>query len=114
MKDKIKYYIKEIVSFVVILTIFANVVSYYKSLDLNKDKLNISNITLIDNIKYKVKQDKPILIHFWATWCPTCKIEAGNIQTISEKYEVLTIAVNSKDDENIKNYLKKHNLGLKF
>ena len=85
MKNKLKHYIKEIFSFIIVLIVLANIVSYYKSLDLNKDKLPIENISL---------NNKPILIHFWATWCPICKVEAPNIQTISEHFEVLTIAVN--------------------
>ena len=103
MIDKLKYYIKEILSFIVVLTILANAISYHKSIDLNKNKLDIKDISL---------NGKPILIHFWSTWCPTCKIEASNIQTISEKYNVLTIAVNSSDD-NIKEYLKNNNLNFK-
>lgn len=102
---KLKHYIKEILSFILILTILANLISYYKAIDLNKNKLNIKNITL---------NEKPILIHFWATWCPTCKIEAANIQTISESFNVLTIAVNSGDDDNIKEYLNKNDLNFRF
>lgn len=102
---KLKHYIKEILSFILILTILANLISYYKAIDLNKNKLNIKNITL---------NEKPILIHFWSTWCPTCKIEAANIQTISESFNVLTIAVNSGDDDNIKEYLNKNDLNFRF
>ena len=104
MINKLKFYIKEILSFVVVLTILANIVSYYKASDLNKNKLDIKNITL---------NEKPILIHFWATWCPTCKIEASNIQTISENFNVLTIAVNSGENSDINKYLDKNNLDFK-
>jgi len=103
--DRLKFYSKEVLSFVVVLTILTNIVSYYKASDLNQNKLDIENISL---------NNKPILIHFWSTWCPTCKIEASNIQTISEHYNVLTIAVNSKDDKNIKKYLKENSLNFKF
>lgn len=113
MKTKLKKYIKEILSFIVILLIFSNALSYYRATSLNKEKLNISNITLIDNTQFKINNDKPTLVHFWATWCPTCKIEAPNIQSLSEDYEVLTIAVSSKEDENIQKYLKEHNLNFK-
>lgn len=105
MIDRLKFYSKEVLSFVVVLTILTNIVSYYKASDLNQNKLDIENISL---------NNKPILIHFWSTWCPTCKIEASNIQTISEHYNVLTIAVNSKDDKNIKKYLKENSLNFKF
>ncbi len=104
MKSKLKHYLKEIISFIVMLVIIANIVSFYKSMDLNKAKFDIKNISL---------DDKPILVHFWSTWCPTCKIEASNIQTISQSYNVLTIAVQSGNDTKIKKYLDDNNLDFK-
>ncbi len=104
MKSKIKHYFKEIISFIVMLTILLNAVSYYKSMDLNKINFDIENISL---------NNKPILVHFWATWCPVCDVEAQNIQAISKSYNVLTIAVNSGNDDKINKYLAKNNLDFK-
>lgn len=108
-----KKYIKEIVSFVIILTILANIVSYYKSTDLNKDTLDLTTIKLLDDTLYTLDKQKPILIHFWATWCPICDVEASNIQKISNNFEVITIAVDSTSTTEIKNYLEKNNLNFK-
>jgi len=105
MKDKIKKYLKETIIFVVILTIAMNALSYYRALDLNKENLNIENFKLLNNIEYKVPTNKPIIVHFWATWCPTCKFEASNIEKISKDYEVITIAVQSGTKEEIQKYL---------
>ena len=106
MKEKLKHYTKEIILFFIVMTIFMNIVSLYKSSDLNKKPLNMKNITLLDNSNYQPPHAKPILIHFWATWCPTCKIETSNIQTLSEHYEVLTIAVKSGSNDEINQWLK--------
>ncbi len=108
-----KKYIKEIVSFVIILTILANIVSYYKSTDLNKDTLDLTTVKLIDDTLYTLDKQKPILIHFWATWCPICDVEASNIQKMSNTFEVITIAVDSTSTKEIKNYLEKNNLNFK-
>lgn len=113
IKSKIKKYIKEIVLFFIIMTLFANVISIYRSLDLNKDALSISSVTILNDIQYTIPKNKPVLIHFWATWCPTCKVEASNIQTISEHYEVLTIALKSGSDSEIEEYLRSNNLDYK-
>lgn len=113
MKDKIKKYLKEGVIFVIMLTIAMNAISYYNSLDLNKDKLTIESFKLLDDTTYIVSKDKPLLVHFWATWCPTCKLEASNIEKISQDYEVITIAVQSGTKEEIEKYLDEHNLTFK-
>ncbi|MBU1657944.1 redoxin domain-containing protein [bacterium] len=105
MKEKIKHYIKEIILFFIFITVVANLISFYKSTDLNKVTLRPIHVTLVDKQKYILPHAKPVLIHFWATWCPTCKLEASNIQTISKHYEVLTIAVKSGTDDEIKKYL---------
>jgi thiol-disulfide isomerase/thioredoxin len=106
MKNKLKHYIKEIAIFFVVMTIFANLLSFYKSSDLNKKPLDIKDLTLVDGSKYQFPHAKPVLIHFWATWCPTCKVEASNIQTLSNYYNVVTIAVKSGTDDEIKEWLK--------
>jgi len=113
MKEKIKKYIKETIVFILFLTIAMNALSYYKSFDLNKDRLNIDSFELIDKTEYKVAVNKPILIHFWATWCPTCKLEAQNIERISKDYEVITIAVQSGSTNEIQKYLNEHKLTFK-
>jgi len=113
MKDKIKKYFREAIIFIVILTIAMNVLSYYRSLDLNKENLNIENFKLLNNIEYKVPRNKPIIVHFWATWCPTCKLEAANIEKISKDYEVITIAIQSGTNEEIQKYLDDNDLTFK-
>lgn len=109
MKDKLIHYIKEIVIFFIIITVVANGISLYKSHDLNKEPLSITNITLLDGSKYIISNEKPTLVHIWATWCPTCKLEASNIQTISQHYNVLTIAVKSGSNEEIEIWLNENN-----
>ncbi len=113
MEDKIKKHLKEGVILVIFLAIAMNGISYYKSLDLNKDRLDIDNFTLLDGSKYLVSKDKPILIHFWATWCPICKVEAPNIEKISKDYEVITIAVQSGSKKQIQEYISEHKLSFK-
>lgn len=108
MKKKLLHYIKEIIVFIVIMTVIANLISFYKSTDLNQEALNLSNVTLLDNSKYTFSTDKPTLIHIWATWCPTCKVEASNIQTVSQSFNVLTIAVKSGSSDEIKKWLQEN------
>ena len=82
MKEKIKKYLKEIITFFIFITIVANIISLYKSSDLNKEALQNINITLLDAKNYTYPKDKPILIHFWATWCPHCRTRGGKQRRI--------------------------------
>jgi len=107
-KEKIKHYIKEIFYFILVMTIVANVMSIYRSQSLSSEPLNIHTFKLINNTNYTVEQNRPVLIHFWATWCPTCKMEAANIEFLSKYYQVITIAVKSGSDYDLKRYLDEH------
>ena len=113
MKKKLLHYAKEILTFIVVLTILSNVISLYKSSDLSKDTLSIKTLELINDKRFNLQTNKPILIHFWATWCPTCKLESDNIQTLSEHFEVLSIAVKSGSKNDLKIYMKEHNLNYR-
>ncbi|RTZ67039.1 MAG: protein disulfide oxidoreductase [Aquificaceae bacterium] len=53
---------------------------------------------------------KPVLLHFWATWCPFCKIEEGSITGIAEDWPVLTVAYQSGDKAAIEKHLKERGL----
>ena len=113
MNQKIKKYLISFIKYAIFFIVVLNIISYYKSLDLNKEKLEIKSFELIDGSIYEVKNDKPILIHFWASWCPICAIEEQNIETISKDYEVITIATQSGSSDEIKEYLEKNNLSFK-
>lgn len=110
IKDKIKKYAKEVALFVLFMTLFANIVSFYRSYDLHKIPLDEEMISVLDK---NFTKDEPVLIYFWATWCPICKMQSSNIEAISKKFSVITVAVKSGDDAKIEQYLKSNNLSFR-
>jgi len=110
---RVKHYAKEILYFIVTITILTNVISLYKSKDLTQTPLSITSAKLIDNQLYQIPGNRPVLIHFWATWCPTCKLEAANINFLSKHFNVLTIAVKSGTNQEIQKYLEEHDYKYK-
>ncbi len=114
-KQKLKHYAKELLITGALLILVANALSYFRAPDLKDDTLPQISTLLSNKELYSTLDEagKPLLIHFWATWCPTCKLEAANIQSISEHYSVLTIAVKSGSDDKVNAYLKEHALDFK-
>jgi thiol-disulfide isomerase/thioredoxin len=55
---------------------------------------------------------KPVLVHFWATWCPTCKLEEGSIDALSGDYQVITVAMQSGGEREVATYLRERDLGF--
>ena len=39
----------------------------------------------------------PVLVNVWATWCPTCKAEHGELMRINAETELRIVGVNYKD-----------------
>ena len=111
-KTKLKHWAKELATTALLIFIIANAISFFRSPELQDKNLpeitsKLTNQNLFSTTEYK---NKPLLIHFWATWCPTCKLEASNIQSLSQSFNVVSIAVKSGSDNEINNYLKEHNL----
>ena len=113
MKINLKKILKEIVIGAMILFIFTNIISYMRKPELSTTQLPQLNVALLDGSTYIPEEAKSLVVHFWATWCPTCKLEAPNIETISKEYEVLTIAVNSGDNAKILAYMHERDLSFR-
>jgi len=105
-----KRIVKELILGGIVLFIFSNIISYMRQPTLDSNTLPALNVRLLDGSVYESKKNKPLVVHLWATWCPTCKLEASNIEHISKAYEVLSIAVNSGSDEEIKKYMHEKKL----
>ncbi len=104
----IKKIVKEISIGAIILLIVTNTISYIRQPKLSTDTLPNLTFTTIDGkgINFKNYRGKPLLIHFWASWCPTCKLESSNIDIVSKEYQVITVAVNSGDNSSIEEFLR--------
>lgn len=54
---------------------------------------------------------KPMLVHFWATWCPICRTEQSNIAAIARDYpNTITVAMNSGLTNEVKRYMQEQGI----
>ena len=103
----------ELIKLLLVMFILSNIISYLRSPELESTQLPKIEAQLLDGSMFRMEVGKPLLLHYWAVWCPTCKLEAANIEAVSKEYNVLTIAVNSGSDTKVKAYMQEHDLNFK-
>lgn len=54
----------------------------------------------------------PVLVHFWATWCPVCKLENGNVASLAKDYPVITVASWSDSASEVRAFMQEHGLDM--
>lgn len=54
--------------------------------------------------------ERPLLVHFWASWCPMCAFENSNIEALAKDYDVITIASWSGNKQEVATYLQQEKL----
>jgi len=104
---KIIHVTKEIVITLAVLFVLMLVIGAIRKPKLTTDTVPDVGVTLIDGKQFHYEKGKPLMIHFWGTWCHVCGMEAANVNAVAKRYQVLTIANNSGSDEEIRRYLEK-------
>ncbi len=114
MSEKIKKILKEIVSTLLIVFVLSLVVNYFRAPKLDSNTLPSIEARLINGSEWSSKDtQKPLVVHFWATWCKVCKLEASNIDALAKEANVITIAVNSGTNQEIKAFMDERKLSYK-
>lgn len=54
----------------------------------------------------KMSQNKPVLVYFWATWCPVCDFVSPSVNWLSDNYQVVSVAITSGDTKRLKQYMQ--------
>lgn len=104
---------KLVIEIILILIVFFSV-KWYTQRDLVNNIPPDFKATLLNGqpVNHTSLKENPVLLHFWASWCPVCDLEKDSIEAISKDHHVISVAMNSGTDMEVKNYLEKNNLSF--
>lgn len=118
MHEKLKYAlqirgVKLTLELAIVLLIFIAIKAYMQR-DLVDGPVPSVQGTLISGQAFNLQNfnGETVLLHFWATWCGVCKLEQDSINAISKDRNVITIAMNSGNEQEVKAFLEKNSLSF--
>jgi len=65
-----------------------------------------------NEIDLRQYQSKPVVIYFWAEWCPICKYETPVINELAKNYQVISVATFAENKQGIMQYLKDESIDM--
>lgn len=98
---------------VLVLAVFTGVRLYQQRSLIEGPALRLEGL-LVDGMAYAPAgpETQPLLVYFWASWCPVCRLEHGGIATLAREHRVVTVAMQSGTGAEVTNFLRE--LGLPF
>ena len=98
--------------YIVLFVVVMQATNWWKSRNTQSGNLSKFSGELMNGTAFTIAEysGKPVLFHFWATWCPICDLEKDNIESISHDYPVISIASWSEGKREVKAYMLENQL----
>jgi thiol-disulfide isomerase/thioredoxin len=68
--------------------------------------------TTLAGKKVSLPDSRPVIVHFWATWCGICQAEEGMIKELAKDARLVSIASLSGPSSDVERYVSAHGIGF--
>lgn len=98
--------------YIVLFLVVMQGANWWKSRNAQSGNLSEFSGELMNGTEFTIAEfsGKPVLFHFWATWCPICDLEKDSIESISHDYPVISIASWHEEEAEVKAYMLENQL----
>lgn len=94
-----------------ILTIVFSAFSAYLQRDMIDGKApQLSATGILGETLNLIDTEQPTLVYFWGSWCGYCKVTSPMVHAVAQDYRVISLAVESGSDAEIKQYMLQHDI----
>ncbi|WP_370980968.1 protein disulfide oxidoreductase [Agaribacterium sp. ZY112] len=103
-------WLKSAALYLALFIIVFQLLDFWRARDLPKEALPELRYQSIDGASLDVNamsQESITVLYFWATWCGYCKVTSPAIERLAKDVNVVSIAMASGSDEDLKRYQAK-------
>ncbi|GAA3936535.1 protein disulfide oxidoreductase [Litoribacillus peritrichatus] len=109
MAQRIFKVLRQVAMYLVLLMVISASVDWWRAKDIPKiDLPDLVGTTIQgESVNLKVmSKDQPVMLYFWGSWCGVCNFVSPSVDTISEYFPVMTVALSSGSKLAVTQYLK--------
>ena len=98
---------------ILIVVAIVGAVQYWRTRDVASGPAPGLSGVLVDGKVFRWHTaSRPLLVHFWATWCPICRLQQDTIHELAREENVVTVALSSGTVAEIAGYMREHEIDL--
>lgn len=99
---------------IMLLLLVYYVVRAWQTADVVKGQAPLFAATTLQDETFSLQnhQGRPLMLHFWAPWCPTCRLEGSSVASVAEDYQVMSVVSWTTSVEEVHAYLLEESLQM--